>query len=204
MVPEPVTRRQPLAAAPSTGHHPDVSCHLVGPSGSLPADNQFGLALTGLWHAVSLGGGAVGFVPPVQRPEVAAVAAGVVADLRAGRSLGVALIADRQLVGFANLRPGSGLTAHTGEIILVMVDPALQGRRLGSLLINRILALATERGLERVTLSIRDGEGLQGFYSRFGFVEWGRRPGWVRVGQDDDRDEIFYWADLGQADSSVG
>lgn len=190
-----MTRREPPAQALGTGHQPDVGSHLVGPSGTMPADNQFGLALTSLWHAVSLGGGAVGFLPSVQRPEVAARAAAVVADLRAGRSLGVALIADRQLVGFAKLAPGAGLIAHTGEITLVMVDPALQGRNLGSLLMNRILALATERGMERVTLSIRDGEGLQGFYSRFGFVEWGRKPGWVRVGPGDDRDEIFYWAD---------
>lgn len=170
----------------------------------MPADNQFGLALTSLWHAVSLGGGAVGFVPPVQRPEVAALAAVVVADLRAGRGLAVALIADRQLVGFAKLAPGTGLNAHTGEITVVMVDPALQGRRLGSLLMNRILALATEKGLDRVNLSIRDGEGLQAFYSRFGFVEWGRKPGWVRAGPDDDRDEIFCWADLRPADSGAG
>jgi len=190
----------PAVTADNAGGVPDrhqvnISEHLVGPNGTMPADSQFGQALTTLWHAVSLAGGAVGFVPPVQRPEVAARAAGVVADLRAGRSLGVALIADRQLVGFAKLTPGTGLVAHTGEITVVMVDPALQGRRLGRRLMNRTMTLAAGLGLERIILSVRDGHGLEAFYARFGFVEWGRKPGWVRVAPGDDRDEIFYWAD---------
>lgn len=172
-----------------------LDVHRVGPAGTLAADSQFGVALTTLWHAVSQAGGAVGFAPPVQRPEVAAMAAPVVDRLRKGTASAVAVIAERELVGFGLLTPGIGLVAHTGSITLVMVDPGRQGDRLGTVVMTQLLALAVERGLERVELSIRDGEGLDGFYHRFGFREWGRRPGWVRVADGDDRDEIFLWAD---------
>ncbi|WP_051264913.1 GNAT family N-acetyltransferase [Nakamurella lactea] len=172
-----------------------VEVHRVGPAGSLAADSQFGVALTTLWHAVSQAGGAVGFAPPVERPAVAAKAAPVVDDLRSGRAQGIALIAGHDLVGFGRLTPGTGITAHTGSITLVMIDPTRQGSGLGALLMNELMTLAAELGLERVELSIRDGHRLDGFYRRHGFVEWGRRPGWVRVADGDDRDEIFLWAD---------
>lgn len=172
-----------------------VDSHRVGPAGSLAADSQFGVALTTLWHGVSQAGGAVGFVPPVQRAPVAAKAAALVDDLRSGRAHGIALIADLALVGFAKLTPGTGPIAHTGSITVMMIDPARQGAGLGARLMAETLALAGELALERVELAVRDGLGLDDFYRKFGFVEWGRRPGWIRVAQGDDRDEICYWAD---------
>ncbi len=177
---------------------PEPVIHRVGPDGTMAADSQFGVALTTLWHAVSLAGGAVGFVPPVDRPEVAAGAAAVVAQLRDGKSTAIALIADRQLVGFAKLAAGTGLMSHTGEITAVMVDPALQGLGLGGRLMTEMLALARLLGLERISLSIREGAGLESFYARLGFVECGRRPGWVRLADGDDRDDIELWLDLRQ------
>ncbi|MDQ6658689.1 MAG: GNAT family N-acetyltransferase [Actinomycetota bacterium] len=185
--------------AQHTAVHPlEIHTHRVGPDGTMAADGQFGLALTTLWHAVSLAGGAVGFVPSVARADVAARAAAAVTELRAAKASGIALIADRQLVGFGMLTAGTGLMSHTGEIAAVMVDPALQGTGLGGGLMTEILALARLLGLERVSLSIRQGAGLDAFYARFGFVECGRRPGWVRVADGDDRDDIWLWLDLGQ------
>jgi GNAT superfamily N-acetyltransferase len=175
---------------------PEITAHRVGPDGTMPSDSQFARALTSLWHTVSLAGGAVGCTSTAARPEVAAKAAGVVAELRDGRSQAVALIADRQLVGFGRVTAGTGLAAHTGEITAVMVDPALQGGRLGTRVMTEILALATELGLERVTVSVRDGHRLADFFARFGFAEWGRRPGWIRQADEDDLDEVFLWAAL--------
>lgn len=195
MVPEPVIAQHNAA------HPPELAAHRVGPDGTMAADSQFGVALTTLWHAVSQAGGAVGFVPPVDRPEVAARAAAVVTELRAAKASAIALIADRQLVGFAKLTAGTGLISHTGEITAVMVDPALQGVGLGGRLMTEILALARLLGLERVSLSIREGAGLDSFSARFGFSECGRRPGWVRVADGDDRDDISLWLDLRPGDS---
>jgi L-amino acid N-acyltransferase YncA len=170
--------------------------HSVGPDGDLAADSAFAVALTGLWHEVSEAGGSVGFVPPVDRAAVAAVVAPEIEALRAGRELAVALIENRRLVGFGVLRPRRGLQAHTGEIVKVMVHPQAERRGLGSRITTALLDQARDLGLERVDLSIRDGLGLTDFYTRFGFVEWGRFPGSIRVAPGDDRDEIFYWVDL--------
>ncbi len=128
---------------------------------------------------------------------MAARVAPVVEGLRSGRHQAVALIVGRQLVGFGELRRGRGLQAHTGHIATVMVHPDYAGSRLGSRIVIALVELARESGLARLDLSVRDGEGLDQFYPRFGFVEWGRRPGWIRVAQGDDRDEIFYVLELG-------
>ena len=173
-----------------------VELHAVGPHGDLAADSSFAVALTGLWHEVSQAGGSVGFVPPVDRAAVAVVVAPEIEALRAGREHAVALIQGRRLIGFGVLRPRRGLQAHTGEIVKVMVHPDAEGRGHGSRMMTALLGRARELGLERIDLSIRDGLGLADFYSRFGFVEWGRFPGSIRVAPGDDRDEIFYWADL--------
>ena len=41
--------------------------------------------------------------------------------------------------------------------------------------------------------------GLADFFGRFGFVEWGRRPGWSVLGPDDERDEVLLGTILGSA-----
>lgn len=175
---------------------PAIEVHRVGPGGDLAADSSFGVALTGLWHAVSQAGGSVGFVPPVERPSVAARVAPVVEALRAGRSQAVVGIFGRSLVGFGELRPGLGLQAHTGHIVIVMVHPEHAGSMLGSRIVTALIALARESGLTRLDLSVRDGEGLEHFFPRFGFVIWGRRPRWIRVAPGDYRDEICYLLEL--------
>lgn len=171
----------------------------VGPNHAMPADSQFGVALTTLWHAVSEAGGTVGFVPPVSRHEVAPLAAATVDAMRRGRAVGIALLSGSTLVGFGLLTPGDRLTRHTAVVTLVMVEPTRQGSGSGTLLMGEILGTAADLGLERLTLSVRGGAGLEDFYAGFGFVEWGRNPGWVRVADGDDREEIHLQAMVGSA-----
>nr|WP_240189054.1 GNAT family N-acetyltransferase [Nakamurella flavida] len=119
-----------------------------------------------------------------------------------GRLIAVAATVKRRLVGLVVLRPGTGIVAHTGWIRSLMVDPDEQGRGTGVRLMEAVIALARERGLELVDLSVRDGQGLESFYRRFGFTEWGRRPGWLRPAPGDDRDEIFLILRLADAPES--
>lgn len=192
----------PESQAPTGAAAPEVVVHRIGPGAAtegarrLAADNQFAGALITLWHKVSEAGGSVGFVPPVSRSEVAPLAAAAVELLRSGTIKAVALTANGNLVGVGFLQPGraAGVTAHTGDITRVMVDPDLQGSGLGSTVMTAVLELAAELGLERVSLSVREGEGLETFYGRFGFVEYGRRPGWLRLSEAEDRTEIMMWA----------
>lgn len=168
-----------------------VQVRRVGPRGSMAADHAFAVALVTLWLRVAQAGGSVGFVPPVTRPEVAARVAGVVEQLRQGHADAAALTQGRLLVGFGLIRPGVGPGSHTGRLESVMIDPDRQRRGLGRQLLGELLNIARERGLEWVDLSVRDGQGLETFYGPFGFTAWGRRPGALRVGPGDDRDEIF-------------
>ena len=64
------------------------------------------------------------------------------------------------------------------------------GAGLGTRLMTDLLALAYERGLQRLDLEVQDGAGLGAFFTRFGFAEWGRRPGWILSDANDERDEV--------------
>lgn len=171
----------------------EIQFRRVGPNGTMPADSQFGVALTSLWHAVSEAGGSVGFVPPVARHEVAPLAASSVDAMRRGRAVGVALLSGSTLIGFGLLTPGELLQRHTAAVTVVMVDPTRQGSGLGRRLMHEILVAAGDLGAQRLTLSVRGGTGVEAFYTGLGFVEWGRNPGWIRVADGDDRDEIHFW-----------
>lgn len=164
----------------------------VGPGGGVPSDSAFGVALVSLWQRTIEAGGLVGFAPPVVRPEVAARAAGLVDEIRTGRVIAVVANKSHRLVGAALLRPGRGTAAHTGHLELVLVDPAQARSGIGSGLMADLLGLARDRGLERVDLDAPDDTGLGAFFGRFGFTVLGRRPGWIRTGSDDVRDEIVW------------
>lgn len=167
----------------------------VGPGGGVASDSAFAVALVSLWKAVADAGGPVGFAPPVARADVAASAAGLVEELRTGRLLGVVINRSRRLVGVALLRPGRHVRQHSGRIELVLVDPAQVRAGLGTALMDGLLALARERRLDRLEVDIPGGAGLTEFFSRFGFEEWGRRPGWVRSA-DTEHDEVLLGVEL--------
>ena len=173
-----------------------ITLRRVGPGGTWASDSAFGVAVVTLWHRVAESGGAVGFAPTASRAEVAAVVAGLVDDLRSGRAFGFALNRHRTLVGVGVLRPGRGLSRHTGEIVAVMVDPDLRGSGSGTRLMTALLGQAREVGLTRVDACVREGAGLEDYFRRFGFAVWGRRPGWIRLGPGQERDEIILGADM--------
>ncbi len=186
--------RGPESPDPASPGPDEITLRRVGPGGTWASDSAFGVAVVTLWHRVAESGGAVGFAPDVSRAEVAAVVAGLVDDLRSGRAFGFALNRHRTLVGVGVLRPGRGLSRHTGEIVAVMVDPDLRGSGSGTRLMTALLGQAHEAGVEKVEAAVRAGAGLESFFGRFGFTEWGRRPGWIRLGPDHDRDEIILGA----------
>jgi GNAT superfamily N-acetyltransferase len=187
----------PVVADPGAApDEPLLRIDRAGPGGGVPSDNAFGVALVSLWQRVIEAGGPVGFAPPVVRPEVAGRAAGLVDEVRTGRVIAVAANRSHRLIGAALLRPGRGSAAHTGHLELILVDPAHVRSGIGGQLLTELLRLASDRGLQAVDLDAADGAGLDAFFSRFGFEQWGRRPGWVRSGPDDVHDEIVWGATL--------
>jgi len=194
VVPELVTEASIGAAEPDIA--PALTIDRVGPGGGVASDSAFGVALVTLWQQVAEAGAPVGFAAPVLRSDVAARAAGLVEEIKTGRLLAVAANRARRLIGVGFLRPGRGSGQHTGHLELILVDQAHSRAGLGTQLVVRLLAQAGDLGLERVDAGVPADAGLEAFFSALGFAEWGRRPDWIRMGADDERDEVLLGAEL--------
>lgn len=150
-----------------------------------------------LWTDVSQAGGAVGFVPPVTKAEIAPTAAYSFAGVESGR--------DRLVVGRARGRAAAvafivdeqhGLSRHWRTIKRVMVHPDLQGSGQGRVLMAEVARVGREMGLEMLNLDCRGGAGIEEFYHRCGYVEWGRFPRALRTGEHGFRDLISLYLAL--------
>lgn len=144
------------------------------------------------WVAVTDAGGAVGFVAPADRDEIAGALDAPLARVLAGRDeLGV-LRRDGTAVGMGFLvTHTSALRAHWRTVLRVMVHPSLQGQGAGGQLLLGLHDIARSLGLEQLHLTTRGGTGVEGFYERFGYQVVGRHPGAIRVAPGDDREEII-------------
>ena len=86
---------------------------------------------------------------------------------------------------------GNRLRAHWRTVLRVMVHPDLQGKGHGALLMHGLHDLGRRLGLEQLQLTVRGGQGLEGFYRKLGYTVVGCHPGAIRVAPGDDRDEVM-------------
>jgi predicted N-acetyltransferase YhbS len=153
--------------------------------------------IVSLWLEVSNAGGPVGFVPPVSRAEVDAMAREAFADIETG---GDRLLIGRDAAGLAGMlimvSARFALKEHWRTLKRVMVRTDTQGRGYGETLMREAERVARQAGWAALMLTVRDGHGLDRFYRRLGYQEVGRLPGALRVGEGDDRDEILMWLPL--------
>jgi GNAT superfamily N-acetyltransferase len=155
-------------------------------------DDRLRAELLDCWTDVSNAGGAVGFVPPVTRDDVAPVLDRLLEGVSSGRDVLAVLTVDGRTAGFAALVGSSSpLRRHWGTVLRVQVHPSRQGRGLGRTLMTGVHDIARSRGWEFVHLTARGGTGVDGFYRGLGYVEAGRLPGAIRLKPGDDRDEII-------------
>lgn len=154
-------------------------------------DDELRAELLASWTDVSNAGGSVGFVPPVTEEGLAPYVDEIVERVHRGRGLLAVLRVDGRLAGFAVLSLSiSPLRRHWATVLRVQVRPELQGRGLGRVLMAGVQDIARARGLEFLHLTVRGGTGLEAFYARLGYREFGRMPGAIRVAPGDDRDEL--------------
>ncbi|MCA0145665.1 GNAT family N-acetyltransferase [Blastococcus sp. LR1] len=154
-------------------------------------DDALRAELLACWIDVTNAGGAVGFVPPVTRDDVAPVLDRLLDGVRSGRDVLCLLTDDGRTAGFAALVGLTGpLRRHWGTVLRVQVHPSRQGEGLGRVLMEGVHEVARSRGYEFLHLTARDGTGVDAFYRRLGYREVGRVPGAIRVAPADDRDEI--------------
>ncbi|MFA4927199.1 MAG: GNAT family N-acetyltransferase [Patulibacter sp.] len=171
-----------------------------------------------IWTDVSNAGGWVGFVPPVDRHDVAPaldaalrrihdrrdwlivvrVPRADVDPARPGVERPDPLAPDDDIVaGFVILADNDRLLSeHWRWVIRVQIHPEFQNARLGGVLLDGAARIAADAGLEKLHLTVRGGEGLEHFYARAGYHEVARIPGAIRVAAGDDRDQVVLVRDL--------
>ncbi|MFI6766379.1 GNAT family N-acetyltransferase [Streptomyces sp. NPDC050355] len=153
-----------------------------------------------LWAEVSNADGAVGFVPPVTEQDVRPELLGHLTAMAEGRArLVVGRDADDRVVATAFLTLNTHrLMRHWLWVYTVMVHPSLQGRGAGRRLMTAVAE--TARGIDGISgirLTCRGGTGLSRFYEACGYKEVGRVPGAIKVADDDFRDDVTMWLELG-------
>jgi GNAT superfamily N-acetyltransferase len=112
-------------------------------------------------------------------------------------ALSGALTGERVVAWLLLAESESQLRRHWRTVYRVQVDPAWQGDGLGTSLMAAAADYARDAlGLEALTLMTRSGTGAERFYKRCGYREVGRIPGAIRVGPNDNRDEVHFWLDL--------
>lgn len=146
-----------------------------------------------IWLAVGNAGGSVGTPCPVTIQDVRGLSEKAFRSVSEGDDHLVVAYLDGDPVGFGFLTHSPGaLFIHWATVKRLQVHPDLQGRGIGSALMQAITTSARdELGLEQLQLTVRDKTGTESFYERFGYQVVGRIPGAIRVAPGDDRDMIY-------------
>lgn len=92
-----------------------------------------------------------------------------------------------EIVGYM----GVWAVMEEGYINNVAVSPDYRRRHVGSALIEAMLAITEQAGIERHTLEVRvSNEAAKGLYEKFGFREAGVRKGYY---EDNGEDAVIMW-----------
>jgi ribosomal-protein-alanine N-acetyltransferase len=78
---------------------------------------------------------------------------------------------EESVIGFSLARA----VADEAELLLLAVKPAMQGRGIGKMLLERFTEAARERGATRLHLEVREGNHALSLYERACFTLVGRR-----------------------------
>jgi ribosomal protein S18 acetylase RimI-like enzyme len=150
------------------------------------------------WVRVTNAGGAVGFIPPVGRDDVAATADH--AFDRVEQRLDDLLVAHSgtSVAGWLLLESDARTHAvHWRTVKRLQVEPFAQRRGIGSALMHEARRFSSEvLGLEFLVLTVRSGTGASELYERLGYHVIGRIRSALRIAPNDDRDEIMMRLDL--------
>jgi GNAT superfamily N-acetyltransferase len=154
--------------------------------------------LENIWTDVGNAGGSVGTPIPTTREDVKVLSDKAFRSVTEGDDHLIVVFDGDDPVGFAFLthNPGS-LFKHWATVKRLQVRPSLQGKGIGTALMQKINEAAKEKlGLEQLQLTVRGKTGTEGFYERFGYEVVGRIPDAIRVTPGDDRDMIYMMARL--------
>lgn len=157
-----------------------------------------------LFTVVVAAGGAIGFVDAPRREETDAWIDQTLARVRAGDGAWLVVVDGQAVVANGMWRRGPGVVfSRLGEVHKIMADPAVRGRGLGGFVTKQLIDSARDAGIETIELGVRGNNhrAIQ-IYEELGFVEWGRRPNSIEVG-DERYDDVRMSQVLQRGDTVV-
>lgn len=95
---------------------------------------------------------------------------------------------DEPAVGFLLSRGAAG----DEELLLIAVHPDHRGKGIGRMLMERFIAAASARGMDRLFLEMREGNPADRLYRALGFEPVGRRKQYYRAARNGPLDAITY------------
>ncbi|MBQ4869822.1 GNAT family N-acetyltransferase [Priestia megaterium] len=142
-------------------------------------------------------GAALGWVVPPSTEEVAGLLRELASSSENGNACLIATWVGPDLAGIGCWRRYNRPTHRPhADIEKVAIDPRYQGRGLGRQLMNQLISIAANSGIEMLTIDFRgDNEHAAKLYKSLGFTEYGRLPRFVAVGTA-RYDKMFYALDL--------
>ena len=92
------------------------------------------------------------------------------------------LESDGEKAGYAEMRTVAG----EAQIYNIVIDKPFRGRGLGEMMLRHLIGRARESGCSLITLEVRgSNETAMELYSKLGFREVGKRPGYYAKGTED-------------------
>lgn len=168
-----------------------ITIHVVRAPSRLTARLQDELAEC--WAATANAGGAVGFPStPVAITDVRDAVRRVASDIDEERTTVIVARDDKGLAGWVALeRNEAPLVAHWAMVRRLQAHPRVRNQGIGTRLMNELVAVASDLGLEQLHLAVRGGMGLESFYERLGWRVVGTWPNALRISPDETRDEVM-------------
>lgn len=135
-------------------------------------------------HAVSSLGGAIGWPVPPEPEETAAWLDTVMAEVAAGDAALCVARVDGVVQGSGSWRRDPApVFRHSADITKIMAHPDARGLGLGRLITSALVDHSDYAGIETLRLGVRGNNHLAiAIYEQVGFVEWGRLPNVIEVG----------------------
>jgi GNAT superfamily N-acetyltransferase len=135
-------------------------------------------------HAVTVLGGAVGWLEPPSQHESDAWLLPVLEEVGRGDAALCVASTDGVSAAFGCWRRDPGpIFAHRAQVSKVMAHPDARGLGLGGLIVSSLVGQARTSGIETLRLSARGNNHLAiELYQRLGFQVWGRLPNSIEVG----------------------
>ncbi len=147
-----------------------------------------------LIRAVAGLGGAIGWPSPPSRAETDDWLASVLAAVAAGDGAMCTAWRGGQLAAMGLWRRDqASYFRHMAELAKLMVHPRARGAGLGMVVTRALIASAAGAGIETLQLGVRGNNHLAiQLYQEAGFVQWGRLPDVIEVGDERFDDVRMY------------